>query len=97
MPTKKTSNTVTVAEPTYFQKKAMKKNATAMNKVNESLSKLDENQKIVLMEIFGEDSNLTNVEKRQLLSSLLDAYTKPKIMEPRTYRNGDGEKVYFRN
>ena len=79
------------------QKKAMKKNATAMNKVNESLSKLDENQKIVLMEIFGEDSNLTNVEKRQLLSSLLDSYTKPKIMEPRTYRNGDGEKVYFRN
>ena len=57
MPNKKTSNTVTVAEPDWFQKKAMKKNATAMNKVNESLSKLDDNQKTVLMEIFGDDSN----------------------------------------
>jgi hypothetical protein len=94
MPTKKTSNTVIVAEPDWFQKKAMKKNATAMNKVNESLSKLDENQKTVLMEIFGDDSNLTNAEKRKLLSGILDAYTTPKAMETRTrYSHYEGKRV----
>ena len=94
MPNKKTSNTVTVAEPDWFQKKAMKKNATAMNKVNESLSKLDDNQKMVLMEIFGDDSNLTNAEKRKLLSGILDAYTTPKIMETRTrYSQYEGKRV----
>ena len=94
MPTKKTSNTVTVVEPDWFQKKAMKKNATAMSKINESLSKLDENQKTVLMEIFGDDSNLTNAEKRKLLSGILDAYTTPKAMETRTrYSHYEGKRV----
>lgn len=94
MPTKKTSNTVTASEPTYFEKKAMKKNTVAMNKVNEVMAKLDKNQQDLLMEIFGDKSNLKNDEKRKLLSGLLDAYTTPKAMETRTrYSAYEGKRV----
>ena len=81
-------------ELTYFQKKAMKKNTTAMNKVNDIMAKLDKNQQDLLMEIFGDNSNLENDEKRKLLSGLLDAYTTPKTMESKTrYSAYEGKRV----
>lgn len=81
-------------EPTYFQKKAMKKNATAINKINEVMTKLDKKQQEFLMEIFGDQSNLENDEKRKLLSGILDAYTTPKAMETRTrYSAYEGKRV----
>lgn len=84
----------TVSEPTYFEKKAMKKNTVAMNKVNEVMAKLNKNQQDLLMEIFGDKSNLKNDEKRKLLSGLLDAYTTPKAMETRTrYSAYEGKRV----
>lgn len=85
---------VKTVEPTYFEKKAMKKNTVAMNKVNEVMAKLDKNQQDLLMEIFGDKSNLKNDEKRKLLSGLLDAYTTPKAMETRTrYSAYEGKRV----
>lgn len=94
MPKKTLVKTVSVSEPTYFEKKAMKKNTMAMNKVNEIMAKLDKNQQDLLMEIFGDKSNLKNDEKRKLLSGLLDAYTTPKAMETRTrYSAYEGKRV----